>query len=367
MNHAAETATNARYHRIRYAQCWEDADVLLQAMRVQPGDTCLSIASAGDNTLALAGAGAKRVIAVDLSAAQIACLELRIAAYRRLEYPEFLALVGQTEGHDRQLLYRRCRSLLTPASRAFWDSRRKLIRRGFAQVGRFEHFLCIFRRYLLPVVQGRKNVAKLFSLETVSERDDFYRRQWNNRRWRILCRIFFSRAFLGRYGRDPSFTRFADEPVWRSLERRIPEALVVQAPADNPYLQWILKGRFETALPWSWRESNYARIRNNLDAIEWRCEPLESVLADLPDATLNGCNLSDVFEYMSGTAYRKVLFELIRASSAGARLVYWNVVVTRSRPDIFASTLIPLKALAASLHQQDKAFFYRNLVIEEVA
>jgi len=47
--------------------------------------------------------------------------------------------------------------------------------------------------------------------------------------------------------------------------------------------------------------------------------------------------------------------------------VYWNVVVDRSRPDMFSPYLAPLKSLAASLHQKDKAFFYRNLVIEEVA
>jgi S-adenosylmethionine:diacylglycerol 3-amino-3-carboxypropyl transferase len=39
--------------KIRYAQCWEDADVLLEALDIQPGQSCLSIASAGDNTLAM--------------------------------------------------------------------------------------------------------------------------------------------------------------------------------------------------------------------------------------------------------------------------------------------------------------------------
>ena len=59
--------------------------------------------------------------------------------------------------------------------------------------------------------------------------------------------------------------------------------------------------------------------------------------------------------------------ELATGRAPAARLVYWNVVVERSRPDMFASTLVPLRTLAESLHLQDKAFFYRNLVIEEVA
>ncbi len=48
---ASEAAANADFSQIRYAQCWEDADVLLDALDVQAGDTCLSIASAGDNSL----------------------------------------------------------------------------------------------------------------------------------------------------------------------------------------------------------------------------------------------------------------------------------------------------------------------------
>ena len=366
MTRGTEIADKARFDRIRYAQCWEDADVLLDAMQVGDGDVCLSIASAGDNTIAIAGAGAARVIAVDLNPAQIACLELRIAAYKALEYDEFLEFVGQAKSRRRHSLFARCAMHLGSQSRLFWERRPALIARGIAQVGKFERFLRAFRRYLLPVVQGRRNVERLFALETEAERREFYDRQWNNRRWRFFCRLFFARRSLGRFGRDPSFTRYADQTVWESLETRIPHALVDMDPSQNPYLQWILNGRYGSVLPWAWRPENFERIRANVDAIEWRCEPIEDVLSELPDGTLNGCNLSDIFEYMSDPAYRSLLYRLTRASAPGARLVYWNVVVERSRPDIFACMLRPLRDLAQTLHAADKAFFYRNLVIEEV-
>ncbi len=366
MNKGTEIAGRARFDRIRYAQCWEDADVLLEAMRLREGDVCLSIASAGDNTLALAGAGAGRVIAVDMNPAQIACLELRIAAFRSLEHGEFLELAGQVASRRRPALFERCAGHLSPASRQFWERRPALIAKGFAQVGKFEGFLRAFRRVLLPLVQRRRHVERLFTLETEAERRAFYDAHWNNRRWRFFCRLFFARSSLGRFGRDPGFTRYADQTVWESLETRIPHALIELEPSRNPYLQWILNGRFGTALPWAWREENYGRIRANLDAIEWHCEPIEDVLRSLPDGTLNGCNLSDIFEYMSGSAYRSLLFQLARASAKGARLVYWNVVVKRSRPQACAGILKPLEHFARSLHKADKAFFYRDLVVEEV-
>ena len=59
---------------LRYAQCWEDADILLDALGVQPREICVSIASAGDNSLSLLTRSPARVIAVDLNPAQMAAV-----------------------------------------------------------------------------------------------------------------------------------------------------------------------------------------------------------------------------------------------------------------------------------------------------
>jgi S-adenosylmethionine-diacylglycerol 3-amino-3-carboxypropyl transferase len=359
-------AARADFARIRYAQCWEDADVLLEAMNVGPTDTCLSIASAGDNVLALVGAGAKRVIAVDLSPAQIACLELRVAAIRTLTHGQFLELLGQYPSIDRCTHYLRCRSILSEETRRFWDRNLTLIEQGIAQGGKFERYLRAFRRFVLPLVHRRQTVTTLFELESEEERRTFFEQRWNNKRWDLLCRIFFGRVSLGRLGRDPSFMQYADEPVWESLQRRIPNAFIVQRPADNPYLQWILEGRFVSALPYAWRAENFAKIRANIDALEWRCDSIEQVLAELPQGSLNGCNLSDIFEYMSERDYERLLNDFVRAGAPGCRLVYWNVVTARKSPATLRHAIRSQDTLASDLHQRDKAFFYRDFVVEEI-
>jgi S-adenosylmethionine-diacylglycerol 3-amino-3-carboxypropyl transferase len=91
----------ADFSKIRYAQCWENADILLEGLDIQPGETCLAIASAGDNSLAMLTREPERVIALDLSPAQLACLELRVAAYRALEHSELLVLMGSRPGSNR--------------------------------------------------------------------------------------------------------------------------------------------------------------------------------------------------------------------------------------------------------------------------
>jgi len=362
----SEIAEKADFARIQYAQCWEDADVLLEALQVRTTDTCLSIASAGDNTLALVGAGAKRVIAADLSPAQIACLELRVAAYRNLKHAEFLELLGQNPSQQRVGLFQRCRHDLSVSTCRFWDEQPDLIKRGIAYAGKFERYLILFRRFLLPLVHRRKKVDRLFQITTEQDRQEFYDHEWNTNRWAMLCRIFFSNTALGRLGRDPTFTRFADESVVQSLQRRIPNALVTLQPQKNPYLQWILAGRFVSALPYALRPENFDRIRQNLDSLEWHCASIEEVISELPDGVVHCCNLSNIFEYVSPASYKCMLDEIVRVGAPGCRLVYWNVVVKRQCPPALAGRLRERRDLAVKLHRKDKAFFYRNLVIEDV-
>src|SRR5437868_2310437 len=107
---------------IRYANCWEDADVLVAALRPGTGKRILSIASAGDNALALLGEGAA-VVAADLSPAQLACTELRMAGFRRLEYSELLSFLGVRPASDRLTTYRKLSADLSEPARRFWDSR----------------------------------------------------------------------------------------------------------------------------------------------------------------------------------------------------------------------------------------------------
>src|SRR5688572_951417 len=75
----SEAAERADFRSLlRYGQCWEDADILVDGLGVGAGHTCLSIASAGENTLSLLSRGAARVVAIDLNPAQLAALELRV-------------------------------------------------------------------------------------------------------------------------------------------------------------------------------------------------------------------------------------------------------------------------------------------------
>ena len=365
---STEAAARVDFSRIRYAQVWEDADVLLDALAIQPTDTVVSIASAGDNALALLGAGAERVIALDLNPAQLACLALRVAAYRCLEHPELLQLIGSRPAGatERAALYARCRHELTVEARAFWDGQPEFIAPGIGSIGKFEAYFRLFRTRVLPLVHSRSRIAALLRGGTRSEREEFYAKRWDTWRWRLLFRLFFSRFVMGRLGRDPAFFKYVEGSVADRILSRTRHALTELNPAENPYLHWILTGTHGNALPWALRPENFDAIRSRLDRLEWHLLTLEDYLARNPEARINKFNLSDIFEYMSDANTARLLARLADASGPGGRLVYWNMLAPRSRPDALAHRLRPRLDVAQPLFLRDRAFFYSALVVEDV-
>lgn len=350
---------------VRYGQCWEDADILMEGLAPQAGETCLSIGSAGDNSLALLSRAPRRVIVVDYDPVQIACLQLRIAAFRELEHGEMLELLGAQPSTRRQALYARCRPALSPQARNVWDGNAGAIASGIVYAGRLDRYFSHFRRWVLPLAHPQSRIARLFELADVAERRCFYRRHWNTWRWRSLFGLFFSRWYMARAGRDPACFRFAPQRIGAYLLGRVERALTLQDPAKNPYLRWILTGRYGEPLPFAWRPEQFDAIRACLDRITIHCAPLERVLAGLDEGSIDRFNLSDVFEYLSPPDSHRLLARIARVAGRRARIAYWNLFVNRTRPPALAESIRPLDDLARRLHRRDKTFFYRRFVLEE--
>ena len=364
MMQSSEIATKANFDHIRYAQLWEDADVLCAALPQDPGKTLVSICSAGDNALAMLTLDPARVVVVDLSPAQIACLRLRIGAYRALSHPEFLELMGSRSSTQRGELLDRAIVGLDNETQAFWNELRDdVVAYGAGGVGKFERYFRIFRTKLLPFVHSKKTVDDIFVSRTIEARQDFLDNRFNTWRWRLLLNVFFSRFMMGRMGRDKTFFDHVEGSVAQHVARRIKHAAVDCDPSQNPYLHWIMKGTHGEAVPMPWRAEHYDTIRDRLDRLDIRQGALEAFIDDGDKA--DGFNLSDIFEYMSPDVYAQVYDQILSAANPQARLVYWNMMAPRRRPSEFADKVTTLSAQEDRLKAEDKAFFYSDFVIEE--
>jgi len=370
----SEIASKADFSLIRYAQCWEDADVLLAGLDIQPGDNCLSIASAGDNALAMLTRNPDKVLAVDLNPVQLYCVELRVAAYRVLTHEQLLILMGsrpciQKESqpyYSRKAIYNVCRPLLSEACAAFWDQQ-QIERYGIGGMGKFERYFRIFKQWILPLCHSQKTVQGLFQQSSREQREAYFDCTWNNRRWQLLARLFFSETVMGKLGRDPSFFAHIEGSFSEHIMRKIRYALCELNPADNPYLHWIVTTTHGNALPLALREEHFETIRNNLDKLGWRLISVEDLVEEMKPTPerFQKFNLSDIFEYMSVPAYHHLLQKLLEISTPKSRLLYWNMLTPRQAPESMAERIRPLADLAQELHLQDKAFFYNRLIVEE--
>src|SRR5688572_14614588 len=86
---------NVNFNFIRYANCWEDPELLLEAMTtLGPNKKILSVASAGDNSFSLLLLDPEMVVAVDINKTQLYLTELKKAAIAQLEYKEVLCFLG---------------------------------------------------------------------------------------------------------------------------------------------------------------------------------------------------------------------------------------------------------------------------------
>jgi S-adenosylmethionine-diacylglycerol 3-amino-3-carboxypropyl transferase len=364
---ASEISTRADFSIIRYAQCWEDADVLLAALDIRPGDACFSIGSGGENTLSMLSRAPSQVLAVDLSPAQVACLELKAAGFRVLPYAALLELVGLRESTRQRALYQTVRAALSAPARAYWDANQAVLERGLISAGRFERYFALFRRWVLPLIHASRRVNELFEPRDAAQRLRFYQERWDNWRWQALLRLFFSRAVMGRLGRDPSFFRYVEGAVAAPIFARTERALAELDPSKNPYLQWVAYGRFGSALPHAWREENFEAIRANADRLHVEVMSVEVALANAADRSIDRFNLSDILEYVSEAACEPLFDAIARCGRPGGRVAYWNMQARRRRPQRLAARLRGLDDLSQRLYRDAMTFFYSAFYVDELA
>jgi S-adenosylmethionine-diacylglycerol 3-amino-3-carboxypropyl transferase len=353
----------ARFDYVRYANCWEDADVLCQALQPTAGKRMLSIASGGDNSFALAAAGAS-VVAVDLSDAQLAMVELKRAAIRHLEYEALLHFLGIRRDDTRLATYASLAPSLPGWARTFWDARLDHVRDGIVHAGKFERYFHIFRRHIVPLFHRRRTVELLLGDKSAAERRAFYDDVWDNARWRMLFRVFFSRRVMGFMGRDPEFFRYVKGRVAERILERTEYAFTTLPTHTNPYLNFIFTGEFGPTLPRYLERERFDSLRGAMDRITVTRGSAEEIA--MSHGPFDGFNLSDIFEYLDAPACAAMYGALLEASTTGARLAYWNMLVPRRRPDSLASRVRSLTDRAGALLSVDRAFFYSAFVLEEV-
>jgi len=192
----SEIENYAEFDIIRYAQVWEDAEILIEALDIKEEDNILSIASAGENAISMLIKNPKVVYAIDLNVNQIMCTEFKITCYKYLNYEECMQLLGVFECNNRIELYKKIEQYLTDNLKKYFNNNIEYITKGIINIGKFERYFNIFGKKVLPLVHSKKTRKELLAKKTKEQRIEFYNKKWNNLRWNTVFRIFFSTAYI---------------------------------------------------------------------------------------------------------------------------------------------------------------------------
>lgn len=347
---------------IRYANVWEDTDIALNGLDIKAEQTGAVVCSGGDNVLAMLTRSPKMIYAFDVNKTQIYCIELKIAAIANLTLDETKCLLGVTNG-ERLELYKRARGDMSKDAQKYFDEHINLIKEGVIHTGKFEHYFQLFRKYIIPTTSSKKNYSDFAKIDDLKTQKEFYARKINTRRFQMLFKAFFGYKSMARYGRDKVFFEYVDKNDVKNngvdLKKKVEYGLFHTRNAENPYLDYIANNNFTHAFPWYLRPKYYKKIRANLNKLEL----VYGGLDDLPDLKYDFFYLSDIFEYMSDSEFEQNIEMLKQRAKNGSKILYWNM---QNRRYIRDETFVLDEKLSRKFFEQNKAWFYRDLLIYEV-
>jgi S-adenosylmethionine-diacylglycerol 3-amino-3-carboxypropyl transferase len=352
---------NVRHDYIRYANCWEDADVLIKGLNIQAGDRVLSIASAGDNSFSMLTSDPDLVVAVDINPIQLNLIALKKAAFQVLDYENFLNFLGFNDCSNRWQIFQEVKNSLSPEMANFWTNRKSEIENGIIHQGKFEKYFTLFHKRVLPFIHSKKIVSKLFEDKSASQQLDFHNEKWNNWRWRFFIFVFFGDYIWGRFGRDLRFLKEVKVPVSTFILDQTYQHLSKVNCQNNYFLQYILTGKFKTKLPHYARKENFGKIKSNLDKLEIYHGLAEDAFNKF--SNFNKFNLSNIFEYMDLDLFKTVGDNLIENGRSGSRYAYWNLMVPRRMST--SSSSLQYDPSSKDLAAVDCGFFYGDFIIDE--
>jgi len=346
---------------ISYSQCWEDPNLLRQALEINSDDDVLSIASGGDNSFALLLANPRTLTAIDFNPAQIHLVELKMTAMKYLNYQNFVQFVGARPCEDRLRIFHELIPHLSVLTADFWLKHLTNVQEGIIGCGQFEFYLRTFRRFVLPLIHDSHTIQELLSSSTLEQQLQVYRETWNTRRWQWLFRVFFGRFLMSHLGRRAEFFRYIGNiNIARTLYYRVQNGLTHVPIGENFFVEYILTGHYgnlENA-PSYLHPVHFHTIKSRLDRMDLVCTSLLPWLSSRRGGAFSKFNLSDVFEYMSEVEVEQTLGEIIRVSRPGSRLAYWTLFADRMVPTALKKQLEYNLDVMAKCPTLNRSFFY---------
>jgi S-adenosylmethionine-diacylglycerol 3-amino-3-carboxypropyl transferase len=321
-----------------YPQIWEDPDIDMEAMELQPHHRIATIGSGGCNMLAYLSQNPASIDVVDLNPHHIALNRLKLAAFRLM--PDHADLVRffatpdvktNTTAFDRFIA-----PGLDQATLSYWTSRDMrgrqritVFNRNIYKTGLLGRF--IGAAHLLARLHGVK-LAGMTEARTMREQRQFFDEQ--------IAPIFdrpMVRWLLGRKSSlfglgippqqyDELASLAGDDSISGVLRHRL-EKLACHFPMRENYFAWQAfarryAGPNEGPLPTYLKPEHYRAIRANAERVTVHHLNFTEMLAAKPAASMDRYILLDAQDWMTDAQLNDVWAEITRTAREGARVIF---------------------------------------------
>ena len=348
------------FKKISYSTCWEDFNTINSGLKIKKDDVVFSITSAGDNTLNALLHNPKKVISVDFNPNQNYLLKLKITSIKKLDYKEFLELIGIIPSKRRMQLYRSIRKELNDETRQFWDKNQKIIKKGITYNGKQERYIQLVGRYLRGIF-GENKSLELLTCNSIEEQRTFFKNHIKGFIWNAFFNIVYSKPVMLVAKDKLVFNQVKENNYSKKFKSRTEYAIKNVGIMGNPFASIALIGSYldERYYPDYLKKENFKILKKNIDRIKIETGDVFSILKKQKSNSIDKFNLSNVLDWVSLKDFQEALNELTRVSKPNGRFCYYNTLMKRYIPNNIKN-IKPNKTLSKKLLRNDRSFLYKN-------
>ena len=360
-----------------YNQIWEDPDVDMAALRLQPSSRIITIASGGCNVVNYLAANPARIIAVDLNPNHIALTRLKLAALRYLPtYEDFFQFFGYANSkknrhnYDAYLVDR-----LDETTRRYWEKslpirgrRINMFARDLYRFGLLGRFLGLLQT--VARIHG-KRLNEMLDAKTPEEQRETFNRViaplFDSKLVRSLSKMPVSFYALGIPPAQYDELNKASNGDPAGLIRSRIEKLACDFPINDNYFAWQAFGRrYDTedreGVPPYLKEETYRQVRERTDHVEVHHASMTDFLAHQPEKSLDGYVLLDAQDWMNEEQITALWRQITRTAAPEARVIFRT-----AGPDSPLETKLPADLIgqwtylgedARAWHDKDRSSIY---------
>jgi S-adenosylmethionine-diacylglycerol 3-amino-3-carboxypropyl transferase len=359
----------AREDRLFFAQVREDPRLEIDALGPLTDATVVVVTSGGCTALSLLAAGAGEVTAVDLNATQNHLVELKAAALRCLTTPEIMSFFGVARGtpQRRARTYDTIRLLLSPRAVEYWDAHLTTLGRGALACGVSERFIAAVVKAVKLFVHGPRRIERLLALQSLDEQREFFAREWNTRRWKLLFPLLINRWTFSRV-LEPEFFQEVENPSFAAHFRRLLEHALCDIPVrSNYFLHQMLTGsypnRVRDGVPPYLDPTGREVLRSRLDSLQLVDGGYAEYLTTCESSTVDALAISNICEWLDRDSIDSLFEQVVRVAKPGARFCFRNFVGHTTIPERFQHLVVEDVAASRAAILRDRSCMQSRIAI----